>query len=198
MGRASRHQADLNRESVVAGASRVMREHGVDKSAIAEIMLEAGLSHGAFYSQFESKEELAAEACAYAFDVATKHWNALVDNAAHGTGEVRAAVLERYLSAAHRDDPRTGCPGAALAPDATRDNEALRLRGAYVAGIAGMTDAVERMMPASLSKKRRRQRALQTVATMLGAVTIARATQGSAFSDDILQAAREALLGDAR
>ncbi len=195
MGRASRQQADLNRESVVAAASLVMRERGVDKSSIAEIMQDAGLTHGAFYSQFESKEGLAAEACAFAFDVATKKWNALVDDAEHGHGEVRAAVLERYLSAAHRDDPRTGCPGAALASDSARDSEALQLRAAYVTGISGMTDAVERMMPPTLSKKVRRQRALQTVATMLGAVTIARATKGSEFSDVILEAARHALLG---
>jgi len=55
MGRASRRQADLNRESVVSAASLVMRERGVDKSSIAEIMQDAGLTHGAFYSQFESK-----------------------------------------------------------------------------------------------------------------------------------------------
>lgn len=198
MGRSSRQKADLNRDSVVAGASHVMRERGVEQSGIAEIMREAGLTHGAFYSHFESKDSLAVEACEYAFEVATNHWHAMLDAAEHGNGEVRSRVLDHYLSAAHRDDPRTGCPGAALASDAIRETEAGPFRAAYVAGIQGMTEAVERMMPTNLPKKARRQRALLTVATMLGAVTLARASGGHEFSDEILEAARQALLGAGR
>jgi len=195
MGRSSRQKADLNRDSVVAGASRVIRERGIEKSGIAEIMREAGLTHGAFYSHFESKDMLAVEACEYAFKVATEHWNTLLDAAEQGNGEVRTKVLERYLSAAHRDRPRTGCPGAALASDSIRETQTDHFRTAYTAGINGMTDAVERMMPPTLSKKARRQRALLTVATMLGAVTLARATRDHEFSDEILDAARQGLLG---
>lgn len=195
MGRSSRQQADINRENVVAGASLVFRERGIDKSGIAEIMNEAGLTHGAFYSHFSSKDMLAAEACAYAFDVATEGWNAMLDAAEQGNGEVRSKVLERYLSAAHRDTPRTGCPATALASDAMRDVENGELRTAYVKGIQGMAAALERMMPVTLSKQARSQRALLTMATMLGAVTIARATQGNAIADEILDAARDGLLG---
>jgi TetR/AcrR family transcriptional repressor of nem operon len=198
MGRSSRWKADFNRETIVAGASRVFRARGVEKSGIAEIMKDAGLTHGAFYSHFESKDMLAAEACAYVFNAVNEKWNAQLDHAGRGNGDVREQVLARYLSAAHRDDAGSGCPGAALASDAIHDEEGGAFRAAYGAGMGGMAAAVERMMPKTLSKKARRQRALLTVATLLGAMTIARATQGAAFSDEVLEAARAGLLGSAR
>jgi TetR/AcrR family transcriptional repressor of nem operon len=194
MGRSSREKADLKRENVVAGASQLFRELGVDRGGIAEIMSTAGLTHGAFYSHFGSKEELAAEACAYAFDRATAGWNALLDAADAEVGSVREGVLAKYLSASHRDNPATGCPGAALASDAARDAPDGLLRKAYTAGLKGMTGAVERMMPVSLAAKIRRKRALHTIATMLGAITIARAVKGDPLADEILEAVREMLI----
>ena len=194
MGRSSRVVADLKRENVVAGASLLFRERGVDRGGISEIMAAAGLTHGAFYSHFGSKEDLAAEACEYAFAKATAKWNGLLDAADAEIGDVREAVLAHYLSASHRDNPATGCPGAALASDAARDVPGGLLRKAYVAGLKSMTGAVERMMPVSLSAKMRRKRALRTIATMLGAITIARAVNGDPLADEILQAVREDLL----
>ena len=194
MGRSSREKADLKREHVVAGASQLFRELGVDRGGIAEIMNTAGLTHGAFYSHFGSKEELAAEACAYAFNQATAGWNALLDAGGAEVGSVREGVLAKYLSASHRDNPAIGCPGAALASDAARDTPDGLLRKAYIAGLKGMTGAVERMMPVSLAAKMRRKRALHTIATMLGAITIARAVKGDPLADEILEAVREALI----
>jgi TetR/AcrR family transcriptional repressor of nem operon len=194
MGRSSREIADLKRESVVAGASQIFRELGVDKGGIAEIMGIAGLTHGAFYSHFGSKEELAAEACAFAFNDATTKWNGLLDAADAEVGAVREAVLARYLSASQRDNPATGCPGAAFASDSARDNPDGLFRKAYIAGLKGMTGAVERMMPPSLSAKMRRKRALRTIATMLGAITIARAVKGDPLADEILEVVREELV----
>jgi TetR/AcrR family transcriptional repressor of nem operon len=194
MGRSSREVADLKREGVVAGASQLFRAQGVDRGGIAEVMRAVGLTHGAFYSHFASKEALAAEACQYAFDQATAKWHAMLDAAGPDVDAVRKGVLAKYLSASHRDDPATGCPGAALASDAGRDSPDGLLRKAYVAGLKGMSGAVERMMPASLSAKMRRKRALRTIATMLGAITIARAVRGDALADEILEAVCEEML----
>ncbi|MDB5989192.1 MAG: nemR [Herbaspirillum sp.] len=194
MGRSSREKADLKRENVVAGASRLFRELGVDRGGIAEIMSTAGLTHGAFYSHFGSKEELAAEASAYAFSNATAGWNALLDATGVEVSSVREGVLAKYLSASHRDNPAIGCPGAALAADSARDTPDGLLRKAYIAGLKGMAGAVERMMPVSLAAKMRRKRALQTIATMLGAITLARAVKGDPLADEILEAVREALI----
>jgi TetR/AcrR family transcriptional repressor of nem operon len=194
MGRSSREKADLKRESVVAGASQLFRERGVDKGGIAEIMRVAGLTHGAFYSHFGSKEDLAAEACEFAFREATAKWNALLDASDAEISAVRQGILAKYLSASQRDNPATGCPGAALASDSARDNPDGLLRKAYIAGLKGMAGAVERMMPVSLSAKMRRKRALRSIATMLGAITIARAVKGDPLADEILEVAREELV----
>ncbi|RXZ38062.1 TetR family transcriptional regulator [Oxalobacteraceae bacterium CAVE-383] len=194
MGRSSREVADQKREEVIAGASQLFREQGVDRGGIAEIMRAAGMTHGAFYSHFTSKEALAAEACEYAFSVATAKWHGLLNAEGADAAGVREGVLAKYLSASHRDDPATGCPGAALASDAARDAPDGLLRKAYVAGLKGMSGAVERMMPASLSAKMRRKRALRTIATALGAITIARAVKGDPLADEILEAVREEML----
>jgi TetR/AcrR family transcriptional repressor of nem operon len=195
MARSSQQEAEANRARMVTEAARVFRERGVDRTGIADVMGSIGLTHGAFYSHFASKDALAAQACEHAFTRATDTWLARLDHGQEPAGQILTDVIERYLSTAHRDEPGTGCPGAALATDAARDHPDGPLRGAFLAGIRGMVAALARLMPASLSATRRRERALVTVATMLGAITIARATSGDAFSEEMLAAVRKTLVG---
>src|SRR4051794_7797849 len=108
----SREQAQLNREKVVESAARLFRERGIDGIGLAELMRSVGLTHGGFYGQFGSKEELVAEACAWAFDRSVAKWKRTA--AAHPE-DVAGAVADFYLAPAHRDRPATGCAAAALA-----------------------------------------------------------------------------------
>jgi len=198
MSRSSRQEAEVNRERAVAEAARIFRERGVDRTGIAEVMGSIGLTHGAFYSHFESKEALVAQACEHAFTRATNMWLSCLEQGQDASGQILSDVIEHYLSPSHRDKPGTGCPGAALAIDAARDQPDGPLRGAFVAGIRGMISALARMMPASLSSAARRERALVTTATMLGAITIARGASGDALSEEILAAVRKTLVGGRR
>jgi TetR/AcrR family transcriptional repressor of nem operon len=198
MARSSQQEADANRERAVIEAARIFRERGVDRTGVADIMGSIGLTHGAFYGHFESKQALAARACEHAFNRATDAWLARLERGEEAPAEILWDVIERYLSPTHRDDPGTGCPGAALATDAVRDLPGGVLRAAFTKGIRGMIGALARMMPASLSAAARRERALVTVATMLGAITIARATSGDDLSQEILAAVRKTLTSGRR
>ncbi|MBP0458648.1 TetR/AcrR family transcriptional regulator [Streptomyces montanisoli] len=182
MGRVSQAQAEENRRRVVETASRLFRERGTHVS-VADLMKEAGLTHGGFYKQFASKEALVDEATAHAFgELDRRHADEL---AAHG-GQHDAsqrALIDNYLSPEHRDSPADGCPVAALATDMAReggDNEARRI---YTEGVA---DFAERLGTAD-------QDGITRLCTMLGALVLARATNGSPLSEEILTAARAAL-----
>ena len=198
MSRSSRQAAQVNRERAVVEAARIFRERGVDRTGVADVMASIGLTHGAFYSQFGSKEDLAAQACAQAFTQTTNSWLSRIEQGSEPPGQILANVIGSYLSLRHRDEPGTGCPGAALATDVARQPSDSPLREAFAAGISGMVSALGDMAPASLSPATRRDRALVTLATMLGAVTLARATSGDALSEDMLEAVRKALVKDRR
>src|SRR5258708_32769111 len=111
----SREQAAENRARVLEVAGRLFREKGFDGIAVAEIMKGAGLTHGGFYHQCGSKDDLAAEACAQMLAGAAERWRKL------GDGKDPLGTLARsYLSARHRDGPGNGCVIASLAGDAAR------------------------------------------------------------------------------
>ena len=110
MGRVSKAQADTNRGRVVEIAARMFQRHGVSAVCIADLMAEAGLTHGGFYRQFASKNDLAAKACAHAMDRAIGVWRAIA--AAHKPEERLAALTEHYLAG---DKERHRCPMPAIA-----------------------------------------------------------------------------------
>ncbi|WP_327121963.1 TetR family transcriptional regulator [Streptomyces sp. NBC_01341] len=181
MGRVSQAQAEENRRRVVETASRLFREHGTHVS-VADLMKASGLTHGGFYKQFASKEALVNEATAHAFNEFTRLQQDKVEQS--GTrGPAQRALIDSYLSVEHRDNPAEGCPVAALAIDMARepeDREASRIFtegvGAFAAQLA--TDD---------------QDGIARLCTMFGALVLARATEGSPLSEDILAAAHRAL-----
>src|SRR5579863_10223790 len=120
----SKTQVDENRRAILAAAGRLFRARGFDGVSIAEVMQGAGLTHGAFYGYFRSKDELVAATLSEPAAAARRSANYLDDAA-------------KYLSAAHRDDNVGGCPVAALGADAIRQSAPAR---------AAMTGAVERMV----------------------------------------------------
>jgi TetR/AcrR family transcriptional repressor of nem operon len=185
--RVSRVQAAENRERVLDAATRLFRERGFDGISVADVMQGAGLTHGGFYGQFGSKEDLAAEACTRAFAKTHERWTRKID--AEGAAGF-AAIVRNYLSPQHRDHPGAGCTLAALGADASRRERAVQ--GAFAASLAATVDLVSRVMPGRL-KAARRRRALATMASLVGALVLARAVDDRTLSDEILAATAAAL-----
>lgn len=180
----SRDQAARNREKVIDAASRLFRARGVEGVGIGEVMRTCGLTHGGFYNQFESKEALAAEACAASLATSAARWRALVAEAEDG--DAWAAIATNYLSARNRDAPETGCALIALGPDAARRGGAMA--GAFRNGFEELTAILQQAGP-----DMDRQEALARMAQMVGAMVLARGVADPLLSDEILAATRQAL-----
>ena len=182
--RVTREQAAANRDKVLDVAGTLFRERGFDGIGVADIMKRAGLTHGGFYGQFASKDDLAAETTARVLGRAG--WQErLTGKADPSFGD----VVRAYLSARHRDDPGTGCLLSSVGSDAARQPRAVRR--AFSDGFRGRIDALVKLVPGR-SQAARRQNALATMAGLVGALILSRAVDDPALSDEILQAtARE-------
>jgi TetR/AcrR family transcriptional repressor of nem operon len=150
-------------------------------------MAEAGLTHGGFYKSFGSKDELIAEACRRAADRSNETWRAEEEKAA----DPLEGLVNQYLSIGHCRDSGSACLFVTLAGDAARSEAAVR--DAFAEGLEGFTSHIEGLLPKALDNQRR-ETALAIAATMIGAVTIARATNDDAFAANVLQAARASIL----
>ncbi|MFJ9811973.1 TetR/AcrR family transcriptional regulator [Streptomyces sp. NPDC101158] len=143
----------------------------------------AGLTHGGFYKQFASKEALIDEATAHAFGELAQHHKDGLDQYAGQRDAAQRALIDAYLSAEHRDSAADGCPAAALATDMARDGGESEARRVYTQGVADFADFLAT----------EDQDGLIRLCTMLGALVLSRATNGSPLSEEILTTAREAL-----
>ncbi|MFE6163040.1 TetR/AcrR family transcriptional regulator [Streptomyces sp. NPDC056486] len=182
MGRASQAQAEENRRRVVENASRLFREQGTQVS-VADLMKAAGLTHGAFYKQFASKEALVDEAIAHAFAELAQRHAAGLERYDGQRDAAQRALIDTYLSVEHRDAPADGCPVAALATDVAREGGGQEARGVYTEGVADFAGflAVDD------------QDGIARLCTLFGALVLSRATAGFPISEEILTAARAAL-----
>src|SRR5256886_11034358 len=117
--RYSREHKQETHDRIVKKASVRLREKGAHGIGVADLMKEAGLTHGGFYAHFDSREALVIEAFNYAMDRSTERWRKMAEET---PPEKRfATIVASYLSAQHRDDPGHGCPITALGPDIARD-----------------------------------------------------------------------------
>jgi len=178
----SREQAALNRERILEVAGQLFRERGFDGIGVADLMKEAGLTHGGFYGHFASKEELMAEASARAL---TNTFAFLSKQAERAAGDPLSTVAKSYLSSGHRDDPGTGCLLAALGPDVSRQGDAVRRT---VTDYLRSTVDLLTTLVSGKSKAARRQKAISTYATFVGTMVMARAVDDRALSQEILDA----------
>ena len=128
--RVSRIQAAENRETVINVASRLFRERGFDGIGLKDLMKGAGLTQGAFYKQFASKDDLAAQASRRALESASRRWSAA---AAANPQDPLGAVIAFYLSMEHRAERMDGCPIVALGSDAAR--QGADVKASFEAGI---------------------------------------------------------------
>jgi TetR/AcrR family transcriptional repressor of nem operon len=179
--RVTREQAAANRERILDAAGTLFRERGFDGIGVDEIMKRAGLTHGGFYGHFTSKDDLAAEITARV--LGKEGWIERLTGSAHASfGE----VVRAYLSARHRDDAGRGCLFAALGADVVRQPRGVRR--AFTDGLRARVDTLARLLPGRSAAARRRK-ALATLAGLVGALTLARAVDDRALSDEILEAA---------
>jgi TetR/AcrR family transcriptional repressor of nem operon len=179
--RVSRAEAAQNRERIIEAAARLFRERGFDGIGVADLMKSAGLTHGGFYGHFASKEDLMAQACARALDGSLDALRQVVE---HGGGNALSAIVSAYLSPAHRDRPGEGCVLAALGAEAARHGSPVR--SAFTRGVRSALDMLTQLVPGK-SKRAKRERALATYASMIGALVLARAVDDSELSEEVLQ-----------
>src|SRR5262245_41150792 len=116
--RKSRIEAAKTRERIVTAAAAEFRQHGIAATGLADLMKAAGLTHGGFYRHFASKEQLVAEACSAAIATMTERMGSSASRK-RGRKGLETAVAD-YLSTEHRDNPRDGCPLAALGSEMAR------------------------------------------------------------------------------
>jgi len=171
----SREQMAENRARILDAASRLFRERGFDGVTVSEVMRAAGLTHGAFYGHFASKDDLIAQTVAHA----------LAPSGSEGTD--LAAWMDAYLSPHHRDRAATGCPTASLA--SLLRHQSPGARAALTEGLRGQLDRLASAVPGTDAAEQRRA-AIGSWAAMVGAVILARAVVDPALSDEILAETR--------
>ena len=189
--RVSREKTAEHRERIIEAAGALFRARGFDGIGLADIMKAADLTHGGFYGHFASKDDLVAQASRRAMARAAANWGKVVADA---PDKPYAALLKHYLSPRHRDDPGKGCVFAALAADAARCDRSVRR--AFAEGLESLIDILTEAIPGR-SKAARRRKAVAAMAGFVGALTLARAVDAAALSDEILDAARRELLAAA-
>jgi TetR/AcrR family transcriptional repressor of nem operon len=187
--RVSRVQAEENRRKVIDVASRLFREHGFDGIGLKDLMEGAGLTHGAFYKQFASKDDLAAQASRRALESASGRWSAA---AAENPQDPLAAVIARFLSMEHRAERVDGCPIVALGADAAR--QGAEVKASFEAGIKEYVQMLGRWV-GDAEGEEPSGKAMAILSTMVGAVVLSRAVNDEQLSKQFLQAAAQSVMG---
>jgi TetR/AcrR family transcriptional regulator, transcriptional repressor for nem operon len=188
--RLTKERAEQNRHLIVETASRMFRLHGMENVAVADIMEESGFTHGGFYNHFESKDELAAEAIASAFDVVASSLSGKLASGNHSQESVSSFVAQ-YLSPPHRDSKSGGCPASALSVDAARSGKTIQ--AAFVKGIETYLDMIAAQLGGD--EQDARQQAIALFSGLVGAMMLSRAVKKSdpKLSDELLSSARNIL-----
>ena len=177
---------------IVKKASVRLREKGAHGIGVADLMKDAGLTHGGFYAHFDSREALVIEAFADAMDRSTERWRKLAE--ATPPEKRMTTIVESYLTPLHRDDPGHGCAVPALGAEIARESP--KTRKAFAAKLEQMIDMLAEQIP-QVPRKAARKRAMATLATMAGTLVLARIAGSGEFSDEILGVGRDAALGGA-
>ena len=181
--RVSRVQAAENRQTVINVASRLFRSRGFDGIGLKDLMEAAGLTQGAFYKQFASKEDLAEQASARALESSTLRWSTAI---AENPRDPLGAVMAFYLSPEHREEQMDGCPLVALGSDAARQSS--DVKASFEAGIKAHLEILERLI-AETNGEEPSGKAMAVLSTMVGAQTLARVVNDPDLAQALLEAA---------
>jgi TetR/AcrR family transcriptional repressor of nem operon len=174
---------------IVKKASVRLRERGAHGIGVADLMKEAGMTHGGFYAHFNSREALVIEAFAYAMDRGTERWRKLAEQTP--PDKRLAMIVESYLTTVHRDDPGHGCAVPTLGAEIARESP--KTRRAFAAKLEQMIDMLADQIP-DVPRKAARKQAIAVLATMIGTLVLSRIAGSGEFSDEMLGAGREAVL----
>jgi TetR/AcrR family transcriptional repressor of nem operon len=177
------------RRRIVETAAREFRAKGLDGVGVADLMAQAGLTHGGFYAHFDSKDALIEEACRYGIEATIETLDFRARSAPPGDG--LRTIVRTYLSRSHRDDAARGCIMASLAGEVARRPPATRR--AVTVPLHRLVAVIARQLPDAGDATRER-RALAIAASLVGAITLARAVDDPALSDAILEASRAFVL----
>ncbi|HRQ81015.1 MAG TPA: TetR/AcrR family transcriptional regulator, partial [Azospirillaceae bacterium] len=176
--RATKEEAAKTRARIVKTAGRIFRDKGFAGAGVEEVMAAAGLTRGGFYRHFPSKDALAAEACAAVIRRTGEEWRKAAGEAGPAA---YGALLARYLTTAHRDQPELGCIFAALGADAGRRADPV-LTQVFADGLDSLTAVLADVIPDADAK---RAKALTVLAALVGALVLARASAGQPISDEV-------------
>ncbi len=182
--RPSKEQAKENRQRILDTAAKLFRENGIHAVGVDAVMKGAGLTHGGFYGHFKSKSDLAEQALAHvmAESLKTEAQTSSLRDFAH-----------IYLSPAHRDQAGDGCAVAALGPEFARLPE--RERDAVTDYIRARIEQVEHLRRAG-GDKPHRAKAIADIASLVGALIMARAVNDPALSQEILESVSGIVAGE--
>ena len=183
-------QRERTYAAIISSACKLLREKGVGGARVADVMGGAGLTVGGFYAHFASKEALLDEALRRTGAMMRERlFTRIEDKPMAARGEV---VLKRYLSAVHRDEPRSGCPFPAVIGEVA--TSAPEHREVLAEQVTVMATELETHLPKREGPLTRRATALAMVALMYGGISLARAvkskTDNGELSDEVLRACR--------
>lgn len=188
MRRSAEDKAETRRQ-IVQTAGRMLRGRGLAETGVADVMAAAGLTHGGFYRHFSSREDLAAAAIESGFAEMRGRLQAIAVKAPPGKG--LEAVIDTYLTEAHRDRPDRGCVMAAIGMEAGRAGGAVQ--AAYREGIVLLRGLLADLVPAP-TRRQAEDRADAILSVLVGGLLLARALEDPAASGRALKNAREAAL----
>lgn len=179
MARYGKEHKQETRRRIVESAGRRFKQDGIDGSGIATLMKDAGLTNGAFYAHFESKEDLVATTVAEQLRAQRESFSVL----ASGRAGVEQ-IMRAYLSVEHRDNPSGGCPSAALLEEIGRCPGPTKQ--AYTDGLLGIVDDIAaRVAPDDPESVRRKT--LGIFAIMIGTLQLSRAIADRRLADQVLE-----------
>jgi TetR/AcrR family transcriptional regulator, transcriptional repressor for nem operon len=177
---------DQTRQRIIDVASRAFRENGVAAAGLAGIMTEAGLTNGAFYAHFESKEDLLRAVLDNSLSRRKLRLREALEN-----GEGLEIIVRDYLSPRHRDDPGGGCPTAAMVAEIARHPK--RTRADFTERVESLITLIAAQIRHG-SPQQRRGKAIAAYGMMVGTLQLARAVNDKALSDEILAGGADAAI----
>jgi TetR/AcrR family transcriptional repressor of nem operon len=185
--RVSKKQAAENREALLQAANRLFRQRGIDGVGVAEIAYEAGLTHGALYAHFPSKEALAAEAFSHGFAGNMANTKARARERDRSFEEHLGGLISTHM----RDDWETGCPMAASASEIGRHGRAIS--ASFTQAFEQLAAMIDASLKDAIPLTKRRRLAIAAVAAEIGAIAASRAVAKTdpALADEVLEAVRE-------
>jgi AcrR family transcriptional regulator len=179
VARYGREHKEATRQRILETAGRRLKTHGIDGSGVATLMADAGLTNGAFYAHFSSKDDLVAQVVADQIGAQAR----TVSELPPGRAGLRE-FLHFYLSPGHRDDPGVGCPAAALLDEIGRGPA--EAKSAYTEGFRVILDEIAvRLSPRNPEAAQGKALALYTMA--MGTLQLSRALSDRSLADEVLE-----------